>query len=221
MRNSIIIFSFLAAISPFNLFAQGAPVPHIFNTGDPIVASEINANYQELSNRNDTTQTDVDQNTSDITSVQSDISTIQSDITNLQTNSGNPLLQFVGNSTGTVNGGPGVRAMTELCQVDFADSRICTSEEYVKTISFPAAIPSTNVAWIQPAQLVGSGAIDSTKTHVTEVYSGLIINAQVISGMFNCKGWQSTSSNSGLAVNGVGTFVNRSCDSVLAVSCCK
>ena len=230
MRNSIIVFSFIAAFSPFNLFGQGAPVPHIFDLGNPIISSEFNANFQELSDRNDTTQTQVNQNASDISSNQSGVSTIQgtltqiqTDITNLQTNGGAQLLQFVGNSNGTTNGGIGVRGMTELCQVDYTDSRICTTEEYSKTTSFPAAIPSTTFAWILPAYVIGSGTgQSSTSTPASEVYSGQGQGAGIAVSEFNCGGWNATTSGiSGLSVNGVGGFFRRGCENIQQVSCCR
>ena len=162
MKTGIVLFSLIVS---FNLFAQGAPVPHIFDSGNPIVSTEFNANFQELSNRNSNTQSQATQNANDVSTNQNAISTIQgnitqiqNDITNLQTNTGTPLLQFVGISSGAVNGAQGVRAMTELCQVDFVDSRMCTSEEYVKTTSFPAGGALNIQSWIRPGQLVGSGS---------------------------------------------------------------
>ena len=99
--------------------------------------------------------------------------------------------------------------MTELCQADYPDSRICTSEEYAKTITFPGAIPNTTYAWIIPSVATGTG----TGT-VRDVFSG--------KNALNCEGWRTVGDNTdGLSVNGVGSFFFNTCNTLLPVSCCK
>ncbi len=191
MKRIIIIASLIIS---FNVYAAGDPVPNIFTAGESIVASEFNANFQELANR----------------------------IDNLQTNNSS-LLQFVGNSSGTIDGISGVRAMTELCQVTHPISRICTTEEYTKTINFPAAISSSTSAWISPSLVVGGGnGINNHVVPAADVYSGKQYSL-TSSGVrdFNCSGWSSSGASFGLSVNGVGGFAESSCQNAIAVSCCK
>jgi len=221
MKAGLIILGLSVSL---NLSAQGVPVPHIFTTGNPIVASEFNANFQELSDRNDTTQTQITQSASDISTNQSSISTIQgnitqiqAEITNLQTNTSSQLLQFVGNSTGTVNGSQGIRAMTELCQADFVDSRVCTTEDYAKTTNFPASIPNTTYAWIIPSNVVGSGNGLNSGAPVNDIYSGQV-GASIAN--FTCGGWRIIG-GTGLRVSGTGQFWVSACNTPIPVSCCK
>ncbi len=180
-----------------------------------------------------TIQVQVEQITGNVSSVESSISEIQgnitqiqNDITDLQSNSdnfldsGDRLLQFVGNTSTAIDGSNGVRAMTELCQVNFVESRVCTSEEYAKTFSFPEAIPNTTWSWILPAQLVGSGSGSPNVTYVTDTFAGITRKADSKNDPFSCRGWR-TLLGTGLSVSGVGAFSSRSCRNLQQVSCCK
>ncbi len=151
----------------------------------------------------DTIRVQVEQNTGNVSSVESSISAIrgsitkiQNDITYLQSNSdnlfnsGDRLLQFVGNTSTAIDGSNGVRAMTELCQFNFVESRVCTSEEYAKTFSFPEAIPNTTWSWILPAQLVGSGSGSPNVTYVTDTFAGITRKADSKNDPFSCRGWR-------------------------------
>ena len=171
-----------------NALAEGGPVPHQFSNGNAIVASEFNANFQELANRNSETQAEVAQ--------------LQADIASLQPGSnGAHQVQFVGNSTGLITGKRGYRSMTELCQIDYPQSRLCTVGEYRKTINFPSANFLSEVAWIEDARQGVSNKNSS-----------------------NCYGWYGkfgVSPQNGLAIGAGGTLQTIDCTDALPISCCK
>jgi hypothetical protein len=251
MKVSFVLFSLLFAT---NVLAQGAAVPHQFSNGNAIVASEFNANFQNLANRNNGTQAQVAQNAAAIASVQTTLNAnfqdlanrnngtqaqvtqnaaaiasvqttlssvertidqIQAHLANLQTGGGNPLLQFVGNSTGTIDGAQGLRTMTELCQADFPASRMCTTEEYAKTYVLPQPIPDTTYAWLAATNLswTPTGRVrDRFATSITD-------NSEP---QLTCTNWSFNSFDSrGLSVSGIGKFGKSTCEIPLPVSCCQ
>jgi len=146
--------------------------------------------------------------------MQGTITQVQNDITNLQASGGASLFQFVGNSTGTADGSAGIRVMTKLCQVDFADSRICTSEEYAKTVAHPAALPAFE-AWILPSNISTVGTVG-----VNDTFSGRFAASGALLNVFTCSGW-TTTANTGLAISPAGGFSVRACNVAKPVTCCK
>ncbi|MDB4431070.1 hypothetical protein N9137_01620 [Pseudomonadales bacterium] len=186
------LISILSALA-FSNMALGQQVPNTFQPGNPIVASEVNANFDAL---------------------EAEIAVLKAQVETLQSTSGNALPQYVGVSSGTIDGGQGIRAMTELCHADYPGSRMCMTEEYVKTSNFPTAEAGAS-AWINPSQLVA----DSDGW--TDNYTGIFLNTPY---KLNCRAWGSSSSGShesGTRVQAGGSFSNTFCNSVLPVACCK
>ncbi len=176
-----------------NSYAAGDAVTHSFSAGGSIVATEMNANFQDLANRNDATQTQVTQNATAISNLQSNEVAV---------------LQYLGNTPTTLDGGQGIRAMNELCQASFSGSRMCTTEEYANTITFPAA--ELDDAWIRPV-IVGLDASSAMDT----------ISGQSSSYGLACAGWSSLMpSAKGMVVSGSGEMTTNSCASPVKVSCC-
>lgn len=179
-----------------NSYAAGDAVTHSFSAGGSIVATEMNANFQDLANRNDATQTQVTQNATAISNLQSNEVAV---------------LQYLGNTPTTLDGGQGIRGMNELCQVSFSGSRMCTTEEYANTITYPAA--ELGVAWIRPVivGLDGTVGMDAISGHAG------------YDGELTCSGWESSSSTKmGMSVSANGAMEPNDCDSASAVkvSCC-
>ena len=52
----------------------------------------------------------------------------------------------------------GIFSMTNLCQAEYLDSRMCTSEEIMKSVNIPE-LPSDSVAWVQPVITAKYGSI--------------------------------------------------------------
>ena len=111
------------------------------------------------------------------------------------------VFEFVGFSTGTVDGSVGVLAMHAACQTDFgADTRMCTSEEYFRSPG--AADPGSDSAWVHGAAAVS-------------FFSN--VAAQ------NCNGWNDNSSTRrGLTVqeNGIVNTDDSFCNVARPVTCC-
>ena len=186
------LISILSALA-FSNMALGQQVPNTFQPGNPIVASEVNANFDAL---------------------EAEIAVLKAQVETLQSSSGNALPQYVGVSSGTIDGGQGIRAMTELCHADYPGSRMCMTEEYVKTSNFPTAEAGAS-AWINPSQLVA----DSDGW--TDNYTGIFLNTPY---KLNCRAWGSSSSGwheSGTKVLAGGSFSNTLCHNALPVACCK
>ena len=112
------------------------------------------------------------------------------------------VFEFVGFSTGTVNGGVGMLGMHSTCQVDFGpDSSMCTSEEYWRSPS--AADPGLTPAWIHPIRL-----------DVNKDFS-------LIGGASSCQGWTKNDGGSfGSAVVENGGRLGQVCDNARPVTCC-
>ena len=185
---------FIASLSTcVNAFAAGAAVPHVFVSGGAIVASEVNANYQNLADR---------------------IQTVSDTVSNTE-----KLLQFVGNSATSLDGSNGIRTMTELCQVTYAGSRMCSTEEYAKTITFPT-MGSASSAWVRPSKVITASL--SNDYEASDFFAGA--GNTSVKGL-NCSGWSNnnggSSEDSGLVVNEKGAFGQSRCNATLPVSCCK
>ena len=58
-------------------------------------------------------------------------------------------LQLVGFTRTTHNGGLGLFEFARLCQLEFPDSRMCTTEEAANSIKIPTGLPEGN-AWVRP-----------------------------------------------------------------------
>lgn len=197
--------------------AAGTPVTNQFSAGNPIIANDINADFQELADRNAATQASVTQNQSNISTLQSDVAALQGNISTI-TNSGS-LKHLVGFSSGTTLGSGGLKVMTDLCGSDFPGSRICTSEEIVKSTSFPTITVTAVGAWVQPV-LIGSGNGDSgvNSRPVTDSYSGYGDNSGL---KLTCAGWSSGGvAGNGLVITTELKFQLGSCSTARAVACC-
>ncbi len=112
--------------------------------------------------------------------------------------------EFVGFSTAKSNGAGGILKFTQVCQADFPNSRMCTSEEIIKTVNVPSA---NGEGWVQPTT-VGFA-----------VYGGAYILDK--SGIYvdTCSGW-SSDNNAGLTVSTDGKFGLTNCVEVLSIACC-
>jgi len=189
------LISILSALA-FSNMALGQQVPNTFLPGNPIVASEVNDNFDAL---------------------EAEIAVLKAQVETLQSTSGNALPQYVGVSSGTIDGEQGIRAMTEVCHAYYLGSRICMTEEYVKTSNFPTAVAGGN-AWISPSQLAGVGDVGTYNDFpVVEVFSG----KQSVNGgrALSCSGWNGGSS--GIIVMADGGFSSSQCSISNAVACCK
>ena len=57
--------------------------------------------------------------------------------------------EFVGFSSGTVDGGAGVQGMTDECNETFGAARMCTTEEIARSV-FDLGLLSSDRAWVRP-----------------------------------------------------------------------
>ena len=57
-------------------------------------------------------------------------------------------LQLVGFTSTIHNGGLGLFGFARLCQLEFPDSRMCTTQEAANSINIPAGLPAGN-AWVR------------------------------------------------------------------------
>lgn len=189
MRTFIIV---TAMMMSGYVIAAGAPVSNQFIAGDPIIANDVNANFQELADRIDVNSTAISQMLE------------------------GQLRQIVGFSTTTVTGHAGLKAITEACSSDFPGSRICTSEEIVKSTNFPSITPYAE-AWVLPV-LSGSGNPGSevNTAPALDKYSGIGFN----DGRYlTCGGWAGSNLQA-LVVTTEFRFMLVGCASARNVACC-
>ena len=181
MRSLMIIIGLLVSGS---IVAAGAPVANQFTAGDPIVASDINANFQELADR---------------------------------IGDSGLLRNMLGFSTGTTTGNKGIKVLTELCAANFVGSRICTSEEVVKTIDFSNLPTTPTNAWVQPV-LTGSGNGATSNEPTIDVYAGI---SRSSARAFSCNGWSDVGATiAGLTIDINARFRTINCDTASSVACC-
>jgi hypothetical protein len=116
--------------------------------------------------------------------------------------------RFVGFSSATFDGAQGVRTYTETCQVDYLSAaRMCTSEEVLNTVSWPAE-PASTKGWVRPVYQPVS-------------YDASGVQLADNQGALACQGWKATGGlNRGLAVFGDGRFETGSCDDARPIACC-
>ncbi|MDB4363227.1 hypothetical protein N9Z31_03605 [Pseudomonadales bacterium] len=189
------LISILSALA-FSNMAWGQQVPNTFQPGNPIVASEVNANFDAL---------------------EAEIAVLKAQVETLQSTSGNALPQYVGVSSGTIDGGQGIRAMTELCHADYPGSRMCMTEEYVKTSNFPTA-GAASEAWIGTSSVqIHAFGTYNTNTRFYEPYAGFSTTDK---NDLNCSSWQYANYD-GLVVSPSGRFLTLGCSTARPVACCK
>ena len=127
--------------------------------------------------------------------------------------------QLVGFTSTTVTGDAGVLGMTNACHLEFAATRMCTSEEVMNTVAMPV-LPEETQAWARPTFVpVASGAAGSA---YGLDQSGML-SGDLTSGfdIMTCLGWTTSSfSRSGLTVSSVGQVTTESCDTAQPVACC-
>ncbi len=121
------------------------------------------------------------------------------------------VFEFVGFSTGTVDGGVGTPAIAATCQADFGpDTRMCTSEEYFRS---PGAVaPGDDPAawaWVHPSR--------QPHPSVQADFAGRTLPV----GFQSCKAWDSNfADQTGLIIVFRGGRSNGTCDVARPVTCC-
>jgi len=120
-------------------------------------------------------------------------------------------LHFVGLSVEAVGCGDGIRPLQLACNASFADSRPCTSADYINTVAPPA---HEALALILP-KIVDFAARSDGNLYALDS-SGIVANPRE----FTCQGWQGVGGHLGLRPDG--SFVtNLSPDDAHPVACCR
>jgi hypothetical protein len=133
----------------------------------------------------------------------SNLPTVQ-DVNVLNECGAEPSFQLIGFTTASL-AATGVLALTSACQAEFAGTRVCSSEEILKTRSVPAAL--SGVAWVVPVirsdgyDVSGAGFVSGSRTDTS------------------CDGW-SLPGSVALTVSATGAFALRLCTDPAAVACC-
>ena len=199
---------FLFSITLFSLTLNAAPpVTHQFTNGTTIEASQVNANYQELADR-----IEVVDKTAEVISLSTDVSVLQGQVVSLQ----NQITQLqnvqpkqlVGFTTADAATTSNYLALTVQCQVEFVDSRICTTKEIVETVNIPT-LPSGVSARVAPSSY-NSISLDGGTSKIVEAFVGDV-------GSTNARCLTVTSN----LTSGGGFFVGCSSTSGYKVACCR
>ena len=122
---------------------------------------------------------------------------------------GRPHAVLVGFTAAAMTGGEGVFGFTRACADEFADSRMCTSEEVMDSASLPSVL--TGSAWVRPV-FVPPGPGGVTPLDVSGV--------DATSEELTCVFWSNGSSGNGLTVDNAGRFLERACNTPRRVACC-
>jgi hypothetical protein len=177
------------------IFAQASEleIPNSFENGQVTSAGDMNANFEAI-------KVAVNDNNSKINAIN---------------NSASSRSFFQGFSSGKVNGGAGIFAMQQACESFSPKSHICDSSEVAhSTFNIEAVNSLSGSAWVLvDNDSSGDGGVSSF---------GLITRAANWDNL-SCAGWGSSSVGAtGMAVSSNGQFTSTTtCNSVLAVACCK
>jgi len=124
---------------------------------------------------------------------------------------------LVGFTTATTLPDIGRFAMTQICQAEYENSRMCTSEEIIKTVNIPPGMPAWEPAWVQPV------IVDTFLFSDDEIWAVDISGAKG-RGDLSCESWWSVSIYyQGLVVTHNGVFQllqDAFCDNYNHIACC-
>ncbi|GAG14310.1 unnamed protein product, partial [marine sediment metagenome] len=135
-------------------------------------------------------------------------------VTSLPIPTGTPRYQLVGFTADTFPVTTGVLGFTLACQVAFPESRMCTSNEVMETVTVPLDL--SGEAWVRPSFVPIATGDNNVRAMDNSGNYGW-------PSSFTCSGWRSEVNdgyNKGLTVDATGRFVSRRCDYVYAVACC-
>ena len=116
--------------------------------------------------------------------------------------------EFVGFSSASARGSDGILKLTRMCQADYANSRVCTSEEVAATINLPDV--TTGGGWVRPTAIGGRGANTGY-----DIITGVQDDVEELT----CSGW-SDRTESGLTVSSDGQFRLLGCSQAASAACC-
>lgn len=153
-----------------------------------------------------------------LTSLQLQVNDLQTQLGALQNQvetipaAGEPVYSYVGKTTTQFFGDAGLKELTAACNQQYTGSRMCKSDEYMNTVTFPGT-EATGYSWIRPLL-----------TEILYTYQLLYIDSSGYSQNqpMSCGTWsQAASSLYGLTVNENGHMWTRPCNSQLSVACCR
>jgi hypothetical protein len=120
--------------------------------------------------------------------------------------------QLIGLTTETFTGDEGLLGFTAACQAQYPGTRLCTSQEVIRTTTIPAGLSGS--AWVLFTPTGGPG-------------NGTIVDASGVTNsphLLTCDGWIVAAGNTtGLAVEFSaqnGSFAAQLCSEPRKVSCC-
>ncbi|MDB4363228.1 hypothetical protein N9Z31_03610 [Pseudomonadales bacterium] len=187
---NILIITLSALIS---ITAVAQDVPNTFQPGSPIVASEVNENFQSLKNRIDVLEAQLAEQQAEDTP-----------------------REFVGITTATTTGAAGGRfGMNQLCKNEYPGAKMCRADEV--TEANPALI--TAAAFLHsPADFKVAGGDASSEIHRVFAHG----NIEVLNSNEDCSGWTWTGGRHWQLESSSRIANNRNtCNSSQPVACCK
>ncbi len=177
------------------------PVTYQFTNGTTIEASQVNANYQELADRIATSDT-----TAIVQGLSTDVGVLQSQVLQLQNIQPK---QLVGFTAADATSSSDYLALTAQCQLEYPDSRICSTKEIIETVNIPVLSADTS-ARVAPSGnysvAIGSGAL--------RVYEGF-------AGPVSDNTEEYLNSVSGCLRYSTGSGFSANCNSGPKVACCR
>jgi hypothetical protein len=134
-------------------------------------------------------------------------------------------LQLVGFTTTTTTGDAGILNLSRMCAQEFKNSRICTTEEVVRSVDPPPppASPGPTAAWVHAtfrSSLVFPAAQGDANEGSLYVFdpTGGTRETRVSA---TCDGWtDSTTNGTVVRFDPYGEIADTECDQSLRVSCC-
>ena len=139
-KKVIVLFSLITSVTN-----AAPPVAHQFTNGTTIEASQVNANYQELADR---------------------IEVLQNQINTMQSNAPKSLVGFTTALSSNSNGE--FTKLSQLCYAEFADSRICNTKEARETVN-PPVLGASERAWVMSNEVIAITAGSSAQLVIDSI----------------------------------------------------
>jgi hypothetical protein len=118
----------------------------------------------------------------------------------------------------------GIYGLGRICSEEFGQSRMCVSDEIVRTFNPPMPLPSYTLGWVQP--VLSGLAQGTTNIHflAIETYAGELARTQ--HGSLNCASWSTSSQQAEGLIFKTGSsqdgfFARANCSNPARVACCK
>jgi hypothetical protein len=125
--------------------------------------------------------------------------------------------QLVGFTSAAFLGDVGLFVFSRACHAEFSDSRMCLSEEILKTVQIPDGLAGD--AWIQASIFAGGGSVNAAVPFMVDASGVGGTSSRINCSSAGSQSWSSTSGG-GLIVDFEGRISSVACADAHSIACC-